>query len=272
MYSCEYSNDYNRRMNEGFSSLRGSGFVDRKEKMTVVARLREYVNGKYRRIKKSSDEFLISRRKKSHSLHSCNPSKSLPNVDSFLISSTSNGPLKVVDMKIENANFRTLVDTGSSHSLIQQSAFNELKGTWPTQDGTFTLSVAGKTHDKAVTKRVTLVIKFVSVDGETIEIDHEFMIVRADINIGYDAVIGAGLLQDPNLTRAIAAAHWEIYYEGNRKVIPLASNQGLWSSAFTVNPISLEPQESKTIEFYLFGNQPITQNKHTFVGRKIKMI
>ncbi len=111
-----------------------------------------------------------------------------------------NGSMKLVEINILNNNFVSLVDTGSSHNLLNVEKFKQLKG------ANFTplnmrMKVAGSTlHDNVVGK-TQILTRFCSKNYISHEINVDYIV--AHHTNGYDAIIGASLLFDENIVQAI---------------------------------------------------------------------
>jgi len=111
--------------------------------------------------------------------------------------------LKLAEFSIGKFPVKALVDTGSTHCLMSVSTFRKLSGLnfYPLK---IDMRVAGSVLHDNIVGSTTAVILFSSDNGE-VEIPINFLIAHA-IN-GYDAILGATILMNPEMIVAVTPTH-----------------------------------------------------------------
>ncbi len=111
--------------------------------------------------------------------------------------------LKLAGFSIGKFPVKALVDTGSTHCLMSVNTFRKLSGLtfYPMK---IDMRVAGSVLHDNIVGSTTAVISFSSEMGE-VDIPVHFLIAHA-IN-GYDAILGATILMNPEMIVAVTPTH-----------------------------------------------------------------
>ena len=125
--------------------------------------------------------------------------------------------LKTASFAVSGKSFSALIDTGSTHCLISVKSFQKLKGSLFTPLRV-NMKVAGSVLRDNVVGSTTLLTSFQTNKG-IISIPLEFLIAHA-LN-GYEAILGATLLLNPELTSAITPTYLCLTDKFKEAVIPM---------------------------------------------------
>jgi len=111
--------------------------------------------------------------------------------------------LKLAEFSVGKFPVKALVDTGSTHCLMSVSTFRKLSGLnfSPLK---IDMRVAGSVLHDNIVGSTTTVISFLSEKGQ-VDIPVQFLIAHA-IN-GYDAILGATILMNPEMIVAVTPTH-----------------------------------------------------------------
>ncbi len=112
----------------------------------------------------------------------------------------TNGSMKLVEINISNHNIVSLVDTGSSHNLLNIEIFKELDGAQFTPVN-MCMKVAGSTLRDNVVGKTRLSTRLCCKNYVTHEIYVDYII--AHHTNGYDAILGASFLFDEKIVQSI---------------------------------------------------------------------
>ena len=124
------------------------------------------------------------------------------------------GTMKMLDIMIENNSLQSLVDTGSTHSLISVESFKRL-GLIDYEPVSMTMKVAGSTLKNNIIGSTELTM-FLKTDGDKLFAHKMSFLIAHHIN-GYQAILGADFLLDPLHVMAITP-YTIMLYERDRTV------------------------------------------------------
>lgn len=133
----------------------------------------------------------------------------------------SSPSLKIATFQIADKPIKALVDTGSTHCLISVKTFQGLKNL-PFTPLKVHMKVAGSILHDNVVGSTTCCTSFTTKEGE-VSIPLTFLIAHA-LN-GYEAILGATLLMNPEMTSAITPTHLCLTPEYNNSNIVLETAQ-----------------------------------------------
>jgi dUTPase len=128
----------------------------------------------------------------------------------------SSPTLKLAEFSIGKLPIKALVDTGSTHCLIAVSAFRKLNLSF--QPLKIAMKVAGSILHDNIVGTTSAVIKF-STENCEVQVPTDFLIAHT-IN-GYDAILGATILMDPEMVVAITPTHLCFTEEYSNISVPL---------------------------------------------------
>ena len=185
-------------------------------------------------------------------------------------------PLRIVTVRVARKKqadliFKNcLVDTGCTHNLLSTNAYNLIKKGNPDIQLQLTnkiMSVAGSRENaNNAIGDVKLQIKIKTVEGKVIFITTDFLVCNC-IN-GYSCIIGAPLLNNPEVTEYVSPTMWSLYDQGKTFKIPLddKSYDSFKSDVMSVKATSNEEIEEifNSVPDYMKYNTTIDETNKTY--------
>ena len=128
----------------------------------------------------------------------------------------SSPTLKLAEFSIGKLPIKALVDTGSTHCLMSVSTFRQLNLSF--QPLKIAMKVAGSVLHDNIVGTTSAVITF-SAENSEVHVPTDFLIAHT-IN-GYEAILGATILMDPDMVVAITPSHLCFTEEYSSISVPL---------------------------------------------------